>query len=119
MNKGLFSLYGVLCISLAFAVFAWGTSYKLSLYKAEHPGSPAKLCMRGSDTAKNVLDHAADRSAVAHAPLNLGILFSPLQGSGDGPIDRLRDEAISDLSPLSSAPILYLRPPPDEGRALD
>jgi hypothetical protein len=35
------------------------------------------------------------------------------------PVDRLRDEAIIDRSPLSRAPILYLRPPPDEGRALD
>jgi hypothetical protein len=117
--KGLHSFCGLLCVSLAFMVFAWGTSYKLSLYKAEHQGSPAKLCTRGSDPARNALDHAAGGSAVAHAPLNIAVLFSPLQGTGDDLVDRLRDEAIIDRSPLSRAPALNLRPPPDEGRVLD
>ena len=119
IHKGSLSFYGVLCISLAFTVFAWGTAYKLSLYKVEHQSSPAKLCTRGSDPAKNALDHAAGRSAVAHAPLSIAVLFSPLPGTGDYPVDRLHGEAIIDRSPLSRAPILYLRPPPDEGRSLD
>jgi hypothetical protein len=116
--KGLFSFYGVLCVYLALMVFAWGTSYKLSLYKAEHQGSPAKLCTRGSDAVANELDRAAGSSAVAPAPLSITVLFSTLQGTGENPLDRLRDEAIVDRSPLSRAPILYLRPPPDEGCTL-
>jgi len=100
-------------------VFAWGTSYKLSLYKAGHQDFPAKVCTRGSDPAKNALDHAAGGSAVAHAPLSIAALFSPLQGIGDDLVDRLRDEAIIDRSPLSRAPILYLRPPPVKRPALD
>jgi hypothetical protein len=119
IHKGLISFYGVLCISLVFAVFAWGTGYKLSLYTADHQSSPAKLCTRGSDPAKNALDHAAGGNAVAHAPLGIAVLFSFLQGTDGYPVDRLRDDAVIDLSPLSRAPILYLRPPPDEGRSLD
>jgi hypothetical protein len=100
-------------------VFAWGTNYKLSLYKAGHQHFPAKVCIRGNDAAKNALDHAVGGNTVAHAILSIAVLFSSLQGTGNGPVDRLRDEAVIDLSPLSRAPILYLRPPPDEGRALD
>jgi len=117
--KGLLSFYGVLCLYLAFMVFAWGTSYKLSLYKAGHESSPAKVCTRGSDAAKNALDHAADDHTLAPAPLSMAVLFSLPQGTEDYSLDRLSDERVSDLSPLGRAPILYLRPPPDEGRSLD
>ena len=117
--RGLHSLYGVLCLSLGFMVFAWGTNYKLSLYKTGHEASPAKVCTRGSDAAKNALDHAASSNTVARALLSITVLFSPIQEAENYPVGRLNDEAIIDRSPLSRAPILYLRPPPDEGRALD
>jgi hypothetical protein len=117
-HKKLFSFYGFLCLSLAFLVFAWGTSYKLSLYKAEHENSPAKVCTRGSDAAKNALDHAVDGSAVAHTPLSMAVLFSFIKGTEDHPLDRLRDEGDISLAPLSLAPTLYLRPPPDERRSV-
>jgi hypothetical protein len=100
-------------------VFAWGTNYKLSLYKAGHHNFPAKVCTRGSDASRFALDHAAGGSAEAHTPISITVLDSPLQGTGDGPVDRLRDEAILDRSPLNRAPILNLRPPPDEGRSVD
>ena len=119
MQKGLLSMYGFLCISLAFTVFAWGTGYKLSLYSTDHQSSPAKLSTRGSDPAKNALDHAAGGNAVAQSPVNIAALFSLPQEAEDYPFDRLSDEEVSDLSPLSRAPILYLRPPPDEGPSLD
>jgi hypothetical protein len=117
--KGLISCYSVLCVSLAFTIFAWGTGYKLSLYTGDHQGSPAKLCTRGSDTAKNALDHAAGGNGVDHAPLSIAVLVSLPQGTEDYSFDRLSVEAVCDLSPLSRAPILYLRPPPDDGRTLD
>jgi hypothetical protein len=117
--KGLFSFYGVLCVYLALMVFVWGTGYRLSLYKAEHQTSPAKLCTRGSDAAKDALDHVAVDGAAAHAPLSMAVLFFLLQVTEDHPTNRLSDEAVTDLSPLSRAPILYLRPPPDERRSLD
>jgi len=100
-------------------IFAWGTGYKLSLYTTDHQSSPAKLCTRGSDSAKNALDHAAAGNALAQAPLSIAILFSLPQETEDYSFDRLSVEAVSDLSPLRQAPILYLRPPPDEGRTLD
>lgn len=118
-SGGLLPFCGALCLSLGFMVFAWGTNYKLSLYKADCQSSPAKVCTRGSDAAKHALDHAVDDSAVAHAPLSMAALFSLLQGIKDCPINRLRDDVVIDLSPLSRAPILYLRPPPDEGRSYD
>lgn len=121
-SRGWFSLYGVFCLSLGFMVFAWGTSYKLSLYKAECQSSPAKVCTRGSDAAKNAVDNAAGggaAAAVADAPLGISVLSSLLQGTEDYPVDRLRDEAIIDRSPLSRAPILYRRPPPIERPSID
>jgi hypothetical protein len=117
--KGLLSIYGLLCVCLALMVFAWGTSYKLSLYKTGHQSSPAKVCTRGSDAAKNALDHAADSHTLSQPPLGRAVLFALPQGTEDYSSDRLSDEAVSDLSPLSRAPILYLRPPPDKGRSLD
>jgi hypothetical protein len=100
-------------------VFAWGTNYKLSLYNAGHQNLPAKVCTRGSDAAKNAVDDAADGNTVAHAYLSITVLFSALQETENHPVNRMRDEAIIDRSPLSRAPILYLRPPPEEGLALD
>jgi hypothetical protein len=100
-------------------VFAWGTNYKLSLYKAGHEATPAKVCTRGSDAAKSALDDAEGGIPLAHAILSIAVFFSPLQATEYDPVDRLRDEAIIDRSPLNRAPILYLRPPPDQGRSLD
>src|SRR5580658_7992582 len=99
--KGLLSFCGVLCVSLAFMVFAWGTNYKLSLYKAGHESSPAKVCTRGSDTAKSALDQAVYGPTVAPVHLRMAVLFSLPQGTGDYSLDGLSDEAVSDLSPLS------------------
>ena len=100
-------------------VFAWGTSYRLSLYKAGRESSPAKVCTRGSDAAKSELDQAAGAHTLDQLPFRIAALFALPQGTEDYSLDRLRDEAVSDQSPLSRAPILYLRPPPDERRSLD
>ena len=118
-SKGLLSIDGVLCLTLAFMVFAWGTSYKLSLYDPGHESSPAKVSTRGSDAAKSALDQAAGAPTLAQMPLRIAALFSLPQRTEVHSLDRPSDEAVSDLSPLSQAPILYLRPPPGEGRSLD
>jgi len=114
--KGVLSFRGVVCLLLGFMVFAWGTNYKLSLYKAAGQSSPAKVCTRGSEAAKNALADAADGRTVTNVPLSMAVLFSLLQGPEYFPLDRLRDEVVMDLSPLGRAPILYLRPPPFEQR---
>jgi hypothetical protein len=72
------------------------------------------VCTRGSDAVENALDRAAGGSVAVHASLSIAVFFSRLQGIEDHPLDRLRDEVIIDRSPLSRAPILYLRPPPDQ-----
>jgi len=100
-------------------VFVWGTNYKLSLYNIAHQSFPATVCTRGSDAAENAVSHAAGRSTVVQVSIIIAVLSSSLKRSENYPVDRLRDEAIIDRSPLSRAPILYLRPPPDKGRALD
>lgn len=115
----LLSFCGFVCISLAFTVFAWGTGYKLSLYRAGHHNPPAKLCTRGSDSAESAFEHAAASNSAVHAPLGTATLLSVPGGTEDYTFARLSDEAASDLSPLSRAPILHLRPPPDEERSVD
>jgi hypothetical protein len=120
-SKGLISLYGGLCVALAFMIFAWGTGYKLSLYKSEALAcsAPAKVCTRGSDAAKSAVDHVADGHNVVQIPVLVAALFSLDEAAGTFPTSPHRHEAVIDLSPLSRAPILYLRPPPYEGRFLD
>jgi len=117
--RGILSFYGLVCLSLGFMIFAWGTNYKLSLYKDGHQGSPAKVCIRGSDAAKNALEYAVSERAAAHAPESFAVLLPPFQLTGEFSADRLGNETTIDRSPLSCAPILYLRPPPYERRALD
>jgi len=117
--KGSLSVSGFLCLTLAFMVFAWGTNYKLSLYKAGHESSPVKVCTRGSDAAKSALERAAGSPAAAQIHLPISALFALSQESEVRFHDRLSDEVVGDLSPLSQAPILYLRPPPDERHSID
>jgi hypothetical protein len=120
-SKGLFSSHGMLCLALVCMIFAWGTGYKLSLYKVEcgTSSAPAKVCTRGSDAAKSTFDHAADGPTVALRPLYAAVLISLARGAEEHAVDRPGDEVVSDLSPLRRAPILYLRPPPYEGHFLD
>jgi hypothetical protein len=116
--KGLFSLYGILCLTLAFLVCAWGTSYKLSLYSAARESSPAKVCTSGSDTAKSALDRAADGRTLVQARLSIAVFSALLQGVEDCQVDWRRDAVLGDVSPLNRAPILHLRPPLGELRSL-
>ena len=116
--KGLLSLSGVLCLALGMMVFAWGTGYKLSLYNPGHESFPAKVCTRGSDAAKSALEKVAATSAMAENHLRIAALLFPPQVTEFYSFDRPSDVAVSALSPLSRAPILYLRPPPDKGRSL-
>lgn len=114
-------MYGGLYLALAFMICAWGTSYKLSLYKAEGTLSfaPAKVCTRGSDAAKSAVDHAATARSLAQIPILVAALFSLDVAPETYPADSRREDAIVDRSPLRRAPILYLRPPPAERLSLD
>jgi hypothetical protein len=119
--KGLLSFWSVLCVALVFMIFAWGTAYKLSLYNNVEGGTssaPAKVCTLGSDAAKSALDYAADGPSVAHGLL-CTVLVSIDPGAEEHPADQRIADVVSDLSPLSRAPILYLRPPPNAEHSLD
>src|SRR5277367_5667437 len=61
---------------LALMVFAWGTGYKLSLYKAplKDGAAPAKLCTRASEAARSALTAVAEGSQVV-ALVSLATLF--------------------------------------------
>src|SRR5277367_6267017 len=64
---------------LALMVFAWGTGYKLSLYKPvpKDRTAPAKLCTRASDVARSaLLDAAEGHRAIAFISLST-LLFAP------------------------------------------
>jgi hypothetical protein len=103
-----------LFLMLALSVFTWGTSYKLSLYKTNPPGTvtPAKLCKLASDKAQSQVDHAIEGHKVAFSgfPLKTFPVFKTsvlvLQR------DVRPSTATASLSPLQTAPILHLRPPP-------
>lgn len=96
---------------LPFMILAWGTAYKLSLYKANKTGTPAKVCTRGSDAAKSSVSQAVDgRKAVGNGtapalPVSCGLVFSELHSV-------LLSNPIQVALPLQSGSVLSARPPP-------
>jgi hypothetical protein len=106
-----FPLYGVLCVILPFTILAWGTAYKLSLYKTDKNGAPAKVCTRGSDAAKSSVSQAIDchkvigNGAAPSLPVDFRLVLP-------APHDVALPEAFQVILPLRSTPILAARPPP-------
>lgn len=113
-EQGAWSPCSWLVLLLALSIFAWGTSYKLSLFTGSQPGGvpPAKLCKLTSDNAKSQVDHAVEGHTVALSSVsadtgstlreNVFVLHEQVARSG----------GIESLAPLRSAPVLHLRPPP-------
>lgn len=103
-----------LLLVVAFAVFAWGTAYKTSLYKAPEVGrAPAKLCTRASDASRAQLERAVE-SPVIH-PIYTGVLA--LVYTALHPPLRVRNLLLAleaDHTPpyLRSSSSLFHRPPP-------
>lgn len=114
LGQGTRSLGRWLLLLLAFSVFAWGTSYKLSLYKNSPRGSvtPAKLCKLTSDSAKRQVDHSIKGHEVGFSglPLNTWPATTILVLVLAEEVSPRR--ATASLAPLQAAPILHLRPPP-------
>jgi hypothetical protein len=113
-RRGLWSPGPLLILLLTCSVFAWGTSYKLSLYKNNPPGlvTPAKLCKLTSDNAKSQLDHAVDghRALLAVFLITLLPISRELVLVIQGQI--MLNGVTCNLAPLKAAPVLHLRPPP-------
>jgi len=113
-SKWRFPLFGLLCAVLPFTVFAWGTAYKLSLYKTETNGAPAKVYTRGSDAAKSNISQASDgRKVIGNgiAPQPLANFSIALPGRHDVVLSKTRQVIL----PLQSWTILAGRPPPARG----
>jgi hypothetical protein len=104
-------LFGLLGAVLPFMICAWGTAYKLSLYKAETNSAPAKVCTRGSDAAKSSVIQALDgrkvfgKSITPPLPVNFPIA-SPVRD------EIVQSETCRVILPLQSCPMLMARAPP-------
>jgi hypothetical protein len=104
-------LFGLVCAVLSFAVFAWGTTYKISLLRNANNSSPVKICTRGSDAAKSSVRHMiGDRKvsgqSIAPQPrVNFSIVHHWRE-------DVVIAEACLAVQPRQWWPILVARPPP-------
>lgn len=103
-----------LLLLLAFMVFAWGTGYKLSLYKGlrEDGSTPAKLSTRASDVAQSELQHAT----AEQGPIEIISVAIPITTKGVASCASCRDMK-EDGQPINPSPFhppsaLELRPPP-------
>lgn len=103
---------------LAMAVFAWGTSYKLSLYKTAYSGKSmpeAKLCTRASDIAQSEIA-AAVSGALPHPPRSSFLILAflaCLAMAASGPVlDRIRQKSPPPRFTTAFTPSLFFRPPP-------
>jgi hypothetical protein len=109
--KWRFPLCGLLSVILPFMILAWGTAYKLSLYKSSVNGAPAKVCTRGSDAAKSGVSAAIDGRKIVGTGLmpSLPVKF---RLATPEPIDVALSDATQIVLPLQSAPVHAARPPP-------
>ncbi len=101
----------------AVAVFAWGTGYKLSLYKdaSQQGRAPqAKLCTRASEAAKNQVE-ASVTGAPHHeaVPVLLALAALPAQIGAPPATALAADSArFQPVLASSSGPVVFVRPPP-------
>ena len=101
-------------VLLALMVFAWGTGYKLSLYKpAPKDGTaPAKLCTRDSDAARSALLDASESHGTMALVALRAPLFAPAMASPDLYRRSMEDGQSVNPSPFYPPAALDLRPPP-------
>ncbi len=99
---------------LAFMVFAWGTGYKLSLYKSlRGDGStPAKLSTRASDVAQNDLQNATANQGQSELVSVATASSIPSAAKCASSRDRIEDGQSINPSPFHPPSALNLRPPP-------
>jgi len=108
-----FPLYRLLCAALPLLIFVWGTAYKLSLYKTNQCGAPAKVCTRGSDAAKSNVSQATDAPKVIGNGIALPLAYFSIAFPGRH--DVALSETCQGILPLRSWTILAGRPPPIKG----
>jgi hypothetical protein len=108
---------GLVIAALAFAVFAWGTSYKLSLYHHEYSGRTmpeAKLCTRASDAARlNVAAAVNNAHPETSSLLPLLYLLTQSHPHAEQPVPQLaRRNTPPTPGETGFSPHLFFRPPP-------
>jgi len=102
-------------VVIALSVFAWGTSYKLSLYKsaAEQGKMPAaKLCTRTSEAARNQVQATVSHNhkpAEFPSALVFALLLPVEQPAPDLPVSRPRPRS---FLAIQFSPANHRRPPP-------
>ena len=114
MNGRMRPMRCLLFLLLAFMVFAWGTGYKLSLYKSlRGDGStPAKLSTRASDVAQSDLQTATADQGPSELVSVATALPAPSAGQCASSRDRIEDGQPINPSPFHPPSALDLRPPP-------
>jgi hypothetical protein len=114
MNGRMRPMRCLLFLLLAFMVFAWGTGYKLSLYKSlQGDGStPAKLSTRASDVAQSDLQNATTDQGPIELDSVATALPIPSAGQCASSRDRIADDQPINPSPFHPPSALDLRPPP-------
>ena len=96
---------------LPFMILGWGTAYKLSLYKTNKTGTPAKVCTRGSDAAKSSVSQAVDgRKAVGNGTALALRVSSCFVVAGHQSL--VLSKPFQFIRSLQSGPLLSARPPP-------
>ncbi len=96
---------------LPFMILAWGTAYKLSLYKTNKTGAPAKVCTRGSDAAKSSVSQAVDgRKAIGNGAA-LTVLVRPRLVFSERH-SVVFSKQFQVILPLQSGLVFSARPPP-------
>jgi hypothetical protein len=97
-------------------VFAWGTGYKLSLYKPtpQNENAPAKLCTLASDAARSAVVEASNRPK----PLVVASLLLPpvfhLHALKTIAHQNVDDGRATNPSPFYPPAALDFRPPPTQ-----
>lgn len=106
---------------LGMMVLAWGTGYKVSLYKVKpeaNTSAPVKLCTRSSDVAKSDVDSATSHHEAVQAPLVFALLsFSESEPQTIRALSSRTDFVLVPPS-LYLIPSVDRRPPPSELRLL-
>jgi hypothetical protein len=101
-------------LALALMIFAWGTGYKLSLYKSVQPDghAPAKLCTLASDAARSAVVEASNgQKAIPHSILVVSLSLPVTAVNAFSHVD-IDDGQPANPSPFYPPKALDFRPPP-------
>lgn len=106
-----------LLLLTAFSVFAWGTGYKVSLYKSaaeQHRAPEAKILNRGGAPAKEIIEASA-AAEMAAADFLIAVAIVPVTPERQPGQREGTSPAITKVLLLRCTPAHFFRPPPANG----